>query len=158
VFTSISTDLPGFRFLDPGLLRDGELELRLRDVCPSIASRVPTYRFEMRRHPGALKMGRVEFRVGANEEIQLYSGNLGYRVDESYRGHHYAERSCRLLREFARRHGFTELWITCDPDNPASRRTCELLEAEFVDTVPVPESHPYFRAGSRAKCRYCWRL
>jgi tagatose 1,6-diphosphate aldolase len=155
---ALGSELPGFDFLDPGPLRHGDLELRLKDVCPSIASQVPTYRFEMRRQPGFTKVGKIEFRVGATTEIQLYSGNIGYRVDQSHRGNRYAARSCQLLADLAKRHGFRELWITCDTDNTASRRTCEAIGAEFISVVPVPETHPYYRAGSRAKCRFLWRL
>ena len=38
----------------------------------------------------------------------------------------------------ARAHGHSLLWITCNPDNLASRRSCERLGAQYVDIVPVP--------------------
>ena len=37
----------------------------------------------------------------------------------------------RLLLPLARRHGLQTVWITCNPDNWASRRTCELAGAEL---------------------------
>ncbi len=46
------------------------------------------------------------------------------------------------------------LWITCNPDNIASMRTCEILGAELVETVDVPEGITAYRKGERQKLRY----
>jgi tagatose 1,6-diphosphate aldolase len=54
----------------------------------------------------------------------------------------------------ARRHGINPLWITCNPDNHASRRTCERLGATLVEIVPVPVGHTLYQRGEREKCRY----
>ena len=35
-------------------------------------------------------------------------------------------------------HSLDRLWITCDPDNRASRTTCERLGAVLVEVVTVP--------------------
>src|SRR5215204_4797163 len=69
-------------------------------------------------------------------------------------GHRFAERSCRLILPLARRHGFDTLWITCNPDNVASRRTCERLGAELVGIVDVPPDNDVYERGSERKCRY----
>jgi predicted acetyltransferase len=70
------------------------------------------------------------------------------------RGHHYAERACRLLLPLARRHGIQPLWITCNPDNFPSRRTCERLGAKLVEIVAVPPRDPLYLRGDHEKCRY----
>jgi predicted acetyltransferase len=46
------------------------------------------------------------------------------------------------------------VWITCNPDNWASRRTCELAGAELVEIVDLPEDNDMYRKGKRRKCRY----
>lgn len=51
-----------------------------------------------------------------------------------------------------------ELWMTCSPDNLASRCTCELLGAVFVETVDLPEDIDMYREGERQKCRYRLQL
>ena len=48
----------------------------------------------------------------------------------------------------------TELWITCNPDNLASRRTCELAGAEFMGIVDLPPDSDMYLEGERQKCRY----
>jgi predicted acetyltransferase len=141
-------------FLDPGELRDGDFQLVLHETAPAMSGRSPAYRFQIRRMADGVKLGRIELRISHTDDVLLYVGHIGYHVDQPYRGHRYAARACRLLLDLARRHDFTELWITCDPDNLPSRRTCELAGGAFVSIVAVPEEHPFYKAGSYAKCRY----
>lgn len=143
-----------FRFLDPGLLVDGELTLHLaktvdRDPAQQFVS---TYHFEMQ--VGGQIAGGIRFRAENDYDVETFAGNLGYNVAPEFRGHHFAERACRLLLPLARAHGFTQLWITCDPDNLASRRTCERLGAELVETVALPADSDMYQDGERSKCRY----
>jgi tagatose 1,6-diphosphate aldolase len=143
-----------FSFLDPGELMDGDFRLTLHETSPAIGARAPAYRFYIRRVEDLVRIGRIELRLANTPDILLYVGHIGYNVDYEHRGHRYAARASRLLYELARRHGFSELWITCDPDNLPSRRSCELAGGQFVSIVAVPESHAFYRAGSHAKCRF----
>jgi tagatose 1,6-diphosphate aldolase len=142
------------KFLEPGELRDGELELVLVDRRPPNPARgiVPAYLFQLR--VGGNHAGHVDFRAGSTRDLERYGGHIGYAVDPLHRGHHYAERAVRLILPFVRRHGFTSLWITCNPDNTASRRTCERLGATLVDVVPLPPDNDQYARGDREKCRY----
>jgi tagatose 1,6-diphosphate aldolase len=189
-----------FRFLDPGVLVDGELELLTPDarwiddvmlscthpLCHEDASargttrqflidflrgspggrfpgdsrknRVPAYHFWMRLAPNSNVpvpiAGHVGLRIGSTPELEMYFGHIGYNVYPPARGHHYAERACRLLFPLARAHGLPQLWITCNPDNIPSRRTCEHLGGEMVEIVDVPRGHVLYERGERRKCRY----
>ncbi|HEX8342935.1 MAG TPA: GNAT family N-acetyltransferase [Tepidisphaeraceae bacterium] len=98
--------------------------------------------------------GTLSLRLADTEQIRLYYGHIGFGVFPAARGRHYAERATRLVLPLARRHGMTELWITANPDNTPSRRTCQRLGAEFVDTVDVPRKHPLYARGEKQKCRY----
>ena len=145
-----------FEFHNPGPLIDGDLELMLIEQIPGDPARdwVPTYRFRMVRAGSDEPMGRIELRVGYPQHLVLYGGNIGYGVTPEYRGHHYAARACRLLLPLARSHGMKTLWITCNPDNWASRRTCELAGARFVEIVAVPSGSDIYQRGEPQKCRY----
>lgn len=70
--------------------------------------------------------GRISLRIGESEAVYYY-GHIGYHINPPYRGHGWAEQACRLLEGFMREQGCTSVVITCDPDNYASRRTCEKL-------------------------------
>src|SRR5690349_11522094 len=102
-----------FKFLDPGKLVDGELELVIAYKYPGDESRgfVPTYRFNMTLAGQRQEIGNIELRVGNTEHIVMYAGHIGYRVHAPYRGHRYAARSCRLIIPLARQHRMQTLWI-----------------------------------------------
>lgn len=145
-----------FEFRDPGRLIDGELELVLVEEYRGDAAKeyVPAYRFKMRLVGQDEDIGRIELRVGNTEHLIMYAGHIGYGVNPEHRGHRYAARACRLLLPLARSHGLRTIWITCNPDNAASRRTCELAGAEFVEIVALPEDTDMYQEGERRKCRY----
>lgn len=143
-----------FTFLSPGRLHDGELALLLVRCTPPDHARagVPAYGFEMR--VGGKPAGSVNLRIGSTHDLEQYFGHLGYDVMPAFRGHHYAERACRLLFPLARAHGLATLWITCNPNNYPSRRTCERLGAALVDVVALPPESEMYQRGDREKCRY----
>ena len=147
-----------FEFLDPGQLVDGDLELILAEKRPANPAKgfVPVYVFHMRPVGQKTNVGNIALRVGHNENIEKYAGHIGYYVSPKYRGHRYAARSCKLVLPIARRHSLNPLWITCNPDNLASRRTCEIVGARFVETVKVPPNfYRLYKNSDRLKCRYC---
>ncbi|HVT89597.1 MAG TPA: GNAT family N-acetyltransferase [Tepidisphaeraceae bacterium] len=121
---------------------------------------VPSYHFWMRLHPisgvepPVQIAGGINLRVGDNEDLHMYAGHIGYNVYPPARGRHYAERACRLLFTVARMHRMKRIWITCNPDNWPSRRTCERLGGTLVGIVPVPPEHPLYLRGEHEKCRY----
>ena len=145
-----------FTFYDPGVLRDDELILQLKDaqLDASGIEPVPTYRFQMVNSVSTATMGGLNLRIGTGEYLVLYRGHVGFTVDVAYRGNGYAGRGCLLVLPLARKHGLSSLWITCDPDNTASRRTCERIGARLVEVVSVPEGAQAYTAGARQKCRY----
>ena len=146
-----------FEFLEVALPRDGDLRLVLAERMPAESNPwgVPAYSFRM-ENPSGGHLGRVRLRVGWNEDVIRYAGQVGYAVEPAHRGHHYAERACRLIAPLAERHGMTSLWITCQPDNAPSRRTLERLGAEFVETLDVPAGYPLDAGALRQKM--CFRL
>jgi tagatose 1,6-diphosphate aldolase len=146
--------MPDFEFIDPGPLADGELELALVETKPGDPARqwLPNYVFEMR--VAGHKAGGINLRIGYTHNIVMYGGHIGYGVEPEFRGHHYAERACRLILPLAKAHGLDTIWITCNPDNIASRRTMERLGAELVEIVPLPEDNDQYARGDREKCRY----
>lgn len=186
-----------FVFLDPGKLRDDELELippaphwvdavlasaqhphtrraapdmanltrrQLHDFlarCPggrqeAAGNNVPAYHFWMRDHsrPDLPIAGGIALRVGSGEDVDLYYGHVGYHVYPPHRSRHLAERAVRLLFPLIELHEINPVWITCNPDNWPSLRTCQRLGATLVQTVIVPPDHPLRQRGEAAKCRF----
>jgi predicted acetyltransferase len=145
-----------FEFHDPGKLIDKDLELVLVEKYPGdpAIGYVPAYKFRMTLVGQDKEIGHIELRVGSTNHIVMYGGHMGYGVVPEHRGHRYAARACRLLLALAASHALETIWITCNPDNTASRRTCELAGAELVEIVDLPEDTDMYREGERRKCRY----
>lgn len=146
----------GVRFLDPGTLQDGELNLVLQRTYKGSRSLglAPNYAFAMLHAESGAHMGGIDLRLSNEHYITHYAGHIGYGVERAFRGQHYAARACRLLFPLAKEHGLSPLWITCDPDNIASRKTCEYAGGTLVEIVPVPKDSDLYRRGEVEKCRY----
>lgn len=145
-----------FSFLDVSALIDGDLEVVLAERYPGdpTVNYVPAYRFALKRAGNSHAIGEIELRVGNTRDLIKYGGHIAYGVNAPYRGNRYAARACKLLLPLARAHGLTEIWITCNPDNTASRRTCELAGAVLIEIVDLPERLDMYQEGERQKCRY----
>lgn len=144
-----------FHFRDTGPLVDGDLELDLVSRRPAdpVRRHVPGYQFEMRRIGTSLHLETINLRIGAARAL-CCPGQIGYQVGPSHRGHRDAARSCRLLLPLAQAHGLKVVWLTADPTNLASRRTCEIIGARYVETVRIPRDHEMYRQGARYRRRY----
>ncbi|HEY5730606.1 MAG TPA: GNAT family N-acetyltransferase [Anaerolineales bacterium] len=124
-----------FEFIDPGsTLIDAELELVLEETCPYNPEKgyVPEYKFAMINATTRDIIGKIRLRVGLTKTLNTFGGHIGYEVDEPYRGHRYAARSCRLLISLIQRLEILPVVFTCAPDNLPSVRTIESLGAERV--------------------------
>lgn len=142
-------------FLDTAFLESDEIKLvleRTADADP-IRNWVPAYHFLICDKRGS-KVGNCDLRIGYNEGL-YYGGHIGYAVDEEYRGRHYAAKACLLLFKLAKAHEMDHLFITCDPDNMPSRRTCELLNGELLEIAELPEDNDMrVNDGDTEKCVY----
>ncbi|MBO4562814.1 MAG: GNAT family N-acetyltransferase [Clostridia bacterium] len=145
-------------FYDTDDLSDGEISLRLVRTAPERPERrwLPAYYFEICLADGT-KVGTCDLRIGHNEKTYI-GGNIGYGVDEAHRGHGYAAKACRLMFMQARKHGMDHLYITCDPDNIASAKTCENAGGEFVETTLIPEDNDMYAEGKRDVTIYRFTL
>lgn len=150
----------GTMFLNTDFLRTDEIFLKLdHTVDPSQAGRadwLPAYHFSICLPDGA-EAGVCDLRIGHNESV-YYGGNIGYRVYPEHRGRHYAGKACLLLFELARRHGLEYLYITCNPENAASRKTCEFAGGALEDIVSLPPDNDMYLEGERCKCIYKFSL
>jgi len=144
-----------FKFLKPGKLTDKDLALVLKSTAPEDKEKgyVPSYSFKMVNSKTREEFGEISLRVGQTENT-FYGGNIGYSVEEKFRGHHYAARACILIFRLAKKHKMKKIFITCNPDNIASRRTCELAGGKLIDIVKLPKYNDQYKRGERKKCIY----
>lgn len=85
------------------------------------------------------EVGRIVFRYGNKEQLK-YCGQVGYHVEEEYRGHGYAYQGLVLLMKKLKQMGYTSIIVTCEKHNLASLKTIQkfrvidgYLEKDIVD-------------------------
>lgn len=141
-------------FFDTDFLKNNEIQLVLEKAVAGNVEKgwVPAYHFAICNDNG-IKLGVCDLRIGHNVKL-YYGGNIGYRIDEEYRGNHYAGKACKLLFELARKHNLEYLIITCNPDNIASRKTCEYAGGELLEIVELPADSDMRERGETQKCIY----
>ncbi len=134
---------------------DQELELVLdeRKEADSRKGLLPAYHFNMINYATREIMGHIRLRIGSENEVK-YFGNIGYDVDEKFRGNKYAARSIKLILPFAFMHDLENVWISCDPDNVASRRSCEIAGGTMTGVFDLSEDDEMYKEGDRQKCWY----
>lgn len=136
-------------------LQDDEIKLTLAKMLPKghpDMGDMPILFFNIRLLDGT-RIGQCDLRVGDSHHTEVL-GHIGYGIYEAYRGHHYAAKACRLLMKYAKKAHMPHVDITCNTDNQASIRTCELLNAQLLGTVEVPPDNIDYQNGSRIKYRY----
>ncbi|MEM6996489.1 MAG: GNAT family N-acetyltransferase [Myxococcota bacterium] len=141
-------------------LRCEDVRVRVAECRPADPARgyVPAYETEIIRMADDQIVGHLSLRIGDTPYVRTYGGHIGYGILEPYRGHHFAAKGCRAIIPIAQHHGVNPLWLTVEPHNTASRRTCERIGAEFVEIVALPADCDMYLEGQRHKCRYRWDL
>ena len=133
-------------------LRDQEIYLQLTRTAQAQPQKhwLPAYYFDICLLSGE-RIGQCDLRIGHNDKTYI-GGNIGYGIDEAYRGHRYAAKACALLFKQAKKHGLEYLIITCTPENAASARTCEIAGGHLIETAEIPEDNEMYAEGKRRVC------
>lgn len=115
-------------FFDTTFLKNDEIQLCLEKTVNGDEEKgwVPAYHFAICNLEGT-KMGTCDLRVGHNDKL-YFGGNIGYRVEEPYRGHHYAGKAC------------------------------EYVGGELLEIVELPEDNDMRERGMPEKCIYRFEL
>lgn len=145
-------------FYDTSDLYSNELRLLLSYTLEEQPEKrwLPAYYFDICLLDGTV-VGGCDLRIGHNEKTAI-GGNIGYHIRPAFQGHHYAAKACRLLFPLAKKHGMTELCISCADGNAASARTCEILGGRLLGILPVPEDNEMYAEGIRFARVYQFKL
>lgn len=148
-----------FEFKNFDLLTDGELDLIIEEMAPENKEKgyVPAYKYKIRQHNSSQNIGEIDIRIGNNKNT-YYGGNVGYSIDEAFRGNSYASKACKLIKQVAIGHDMEKIIITCNPDNLPSRRTCEKIGIALKEIVNLPEDNEMYLEGETQKCVFEWVL
>ena len=142
-------------FFDTSDLKTDEIYLKLDKTYDAEPEKelAPFYDFKICLTSDNTEVGDCNFRVGYAQKL-YYGGHIGYTVYEPYRGNHYAGKACLLLCELARKHDMDYFYVTCNPENYASRKTCEYAGGVLEAIVDLPSDNDMYLEGERQKCVY----
>ena len=123
-----------------------DIELRLIDTFNAEDGALPFYWWNIILKSNNVAVGKISFRIGHNYH-SYYNGNIGYEVDEEYRGYHYSLLACQLVLKVAQYHKMEKIYLTCDYDNVASYKTIEKLGAKLIEEVLPPKDYIFYYDG-----------
>ncbi len=101
--------------------------------------RVPCTQYLFVREDDGKIVGMLQLRHYLNEELEKYSGHIGYSVCPSERRKGYATQMLAAALEKCRERGLRRVMISCRPDNEGSRRTILHNGGVYESTVWYPE-------------------
>lgn len=130
-----------FNFID-----SEKISLKIIDTYFNKDGDLPFYYWDIVLKSINKSIGKISFRIGSNYH-SYFNGNIGYEIDEEYRGHNYAALACKLLFDVARYHKMKSFFITCDVDNIASYKTIEKIGGKLVEIVLPPKDYIYYFEG-----------
>lgn len=151
--------MTGFKFNNYNkTLSDGEIYLRINKMneADPVKKYVPAYIFDICFVLTDEVIGAIDIRIGYTDDLVWYGGQIGYHIDDEFRGHGYASKACKLLKKVAIDHNMDVIWITCDENNKASQRTLEKIGCTRIALMPLPEYHDLYQRGQRRVWRYRW--
>lgn len=91
-------------------------------------------------------VGKISLRIADNIDA-YWDGNIGYEIDEEYRGHNYAYEATKLVIDVAKKHNMDKLYFSCEYDNIASMRTIEKLGGIFLEENVPSKDYAYYHKG-----------
>lgn len=121
------------------LIQGQNIDLVFEEFTPAQPEKkfVPCISYHITLHDSQYIVGHCSAKLGFNEQI-FFIGNIGYEINEDYRGKGFAGEAVKLLLNLFKENGFDKIYITNLPDNTASRRVCEKLDAKFLGTFEIP--------------------
>lgn len=84
-------------------------------------------------------IGSTNVRHELNSYLLNYGGHIGYTIRPSRRQQGHGTEICRLALIEAKNLGLGRVLITCDDDNPGSRRIIERNGGVLENVIPQPE-------------------
>lgn len=126
-------------------LTDGEIYLKQITKNNGENNRFPEYKFQIYLNSTNDSIGYINLRFGNNDKLINYLGHIGYGIDEPFRGNSYSKKACELLKIILNYYSIKEVYLTCNPENFASKKIIEKLGSIYTytsDTRTYSENEP----------------
>ncbi len=128
------------------IIKGDTLTLKLIETCVGDDRIIPFYYYEVYLNSKSSTIGKISIRIGHNEH-SYFNGNVGYEIDEAFRGNGYAKTAVMMTYSVARFHGMTHLIISCEEDNYSSKRVINKLGGIHIETILPPKNYVFYYEG-----------
>lgn len=133
------------------MIKGDLLTLSCIKLEPGNEYEIPYYWYDIILNETKEIIGKISIRIGHNYH-SYFNGNIGYEIDEPYRGHHYALEACKMVLAVAKAHQMTYIYLCCDEENVASYKTIEQLGGRIVEIILPPKDYfGYYEGMSRSR-------
>lgn len=122
------------------------LTLKLIETCVGDEKVIPFYYYDIYLNSISSPIGKISVRIGYNEH-SYFNGNVGYEIDEFFRGNGYAKLAVMMTYEIAKFHGMTHLIVSCDEDNYPSKNVIKKLGGIHIETIMPPKNYVFYYEG-----------
>ena len=141
-----------FRFV-----KGDALSLSLISFTPGNGPELPFYWWSIVENDSGREVGKISLRLDHNYH-SYWNGNVGYEVNEEFRGRHYAAMALQMVLPIAKAHGMKEIHVTCDEDNAASYKTIERVGGRLLEISFPPKDFIYYQDNGIRKRVYVINL
>lgn len=122
------------------------LKLAIIEKNPGNENEIPYYWYNIILRKTNEIIGQISLRIGKNMH-SYYNGNIGYFIEEPYRGHGYAYYAVQMLFPLSLAHLQDTLYISCNEKNIPSIKTILRLGGKYIETVLPPKEYIYYYEG-----------
>lgn len=127
-------------------IKGNTLTLKQIETCIGDDKIIPFYYYDIYLNSISSPIGKISIRIGYNEH-SYFNGNVGYEIDEPFRGNGYAKIAVLMTYSVARFHGMSQLIISCDEDNDSSKRVIDKLGGIHIETCTPPKNYVFYYDG-----------
>lgn len=127
-------------------LKNSYVTLKIIEKIKGNPDITPYYYYAIYVGNSQVPVGKISIRIGSNR-YTYYNGNIGFEIDESFRGNHYAYYASLLVLWVAKYHGMKHIHITCDETNIASYKTIKKLGGRLLEVVIPPKDFVFYYEG-----------
>lgn len=120
--------------------------LKIIDKNLGNKNEIPYYYYDIYLTNTTTQIGKISMRIGHNYH-SYFNGNIGYEINENFRGNSFASEAVRLVLKIAKHHQMNYLILTCEESNVASYKSIEKLAAKLVEVITPPKDYVFYYEG-----------
>lgn len=128
---------------DFDLISNDNIYLKIIEKNIGNINELPYYYYDIYLTKTNIKVGKISIRIGHNYH-SYFNGNIGYEINEEYRGNKYASKAVQLIIIVAKHHKMNYLILTCDESNIASYKSIESLSSKLLEVIKPPLDYIFY--------------